>query len=132
MSNFLPANMSFAANLPNFLAVKVSLHTVYHDTHIVLYVLLSCLCKQMPRIWIDYCSFLMDQCKITRTRHAFDRALRALPLTQHRRVWPLYLKFVRGQSISETAIRVYRRYMKVCTQCCHLYSYSIMISKILV
>ena len=96
-------------------------------THIHTHVLLlSYMCKQMPRIWIDYCSFLMDQCKITRTRHAFDRALRALPLTQHRRLWPLYLKFVRSQNISETAIRVYRRYMKVCTQYCHSYSYSIM------
>ncbi|XP_065918405.1 pre-mRNA-splicing factor SYF1-like isoform X2 [Dysidea avara] len=68
---------------------------------------------KMPRIWIDYCTFLVDQNKITRTRHVFDRALRALPLTQHRRVWPLYLKFVRSHNIPETAIRVYRRYMKL-------------------
>jgi len=80
----------------------------------------------MPRIWIDYCQFLVDQCKVTRSRHTFDRALRALPITQHRRIWPIYLKFVRKYHIPETAVRVYRRYLKVgvdilyylCTEFC--------------
>jgi len=67
----------------------------------------------MPRIWLDYCQFLMDQCRITRTRHVFDRALRALPITQHHRVWPLYLKFLKMHDIPETAVRVFRRYLKV-------------------
>ncbi|XP_078356563.1 pre-mRNA-splicing factor SYF1-like, partial [Oculina patagonica] len=68
---------------------------------------------KMPRIWIDYCQFLVDQCKVTRTRRTFDRALRALPITQHTRIWPLYLKFVRKYHIPETAVRVYRRYLKL-------------------
>lgn len=67
----------------------------------------------MPRIWLDYCQFLMDQCRITRTRRTFDRALRALPITQHHRIWPLYLRFVRLYPLPETAVRVYRRYLKV-------------------
>ncbi|XP_064395800.1 pre-mRNA-splicing factor SYF1-like [Halichondria panicea] len=68
---------------------------------------------KMPRIWLEYCQFLMEQCKITRTRRTFDRALRALPLTQHKRVWPLYLKFVRSHDIQEMAVRVYRRFLKL-------------------
>lgn len=68
---------------------------------------------KMPRIWMDYCTFLTDQCKITRTRKVFDRALRALPVTQHYRIWPLYLKFVKKHNISETAVRVFRRYLKL-------------------
>ncbi|XP_068130687.1 pre-mRNA-splicing factor SYF1 [Hyperolius riggenbachi] len=68
---------------------------------------------KMPRIWLDYCQFLMDQCKITRTRRTFDRALRALPITQHHRIWPLYLRFVRLHTLPETAVRVYRRYLKL-------------------
>nr|XP_033771915.1 pre-mRNA-splicing factor SYF1 isoform X2 [Geotrypetes seraphini] len=68
---------------------------------------------KMPRIWLDYCRFLMDQCKITRSRRTFDRALRALPITQHHRIWPLYLKFVRLYPLPETAVRVYRRYLKL-------------------
>lgn len=67
----------------------------------------------MPRIWLDYCQFLVSQCKITRSRQTFDRALRALPVTQHPRIWPLYLRFVRNLPLPETAIRVYRRYLKV-------------------
>ena len=67
----------------------------------------------MPRIWLDYCEFLMSQGLITRTRRTFDRALRALPITQHPRIWPLYIKFVRMYDLKETAVRVYRRYLKV-------------------
>ena len=76
-----------------------------------------CCCNynQMPRIWIDYVQFLMDQGKITRTRRTFDRALRALPITQHNRIWPIYLKFVRLYDLPETAVRVYRRHLKVMT-----------------
>ena len=69
---------------------------------------------QMPRIWLDYCQFLIDQGKITRTRRVFDRSIRALPITQHNRIWPLYIKFVTSYTeISETAMRVYKRYLKV-------------------
>lgn len=71
---------------------------------------------KMPRIWLDYCEFLMMQCQTTRTRHVFDRALRALPITQHHRIWPLYLKFVCERNIPETAVRVYRRYLKLCPE----------------
>ncbi|XP_059588408.1 pre-mRNA-splicing factor SYF1 isoform X2 [Alligator mississippiensis] len=68
---------------------------------------------KMPRIWLDYCQFLTEQCRVTRTRRTFDRALRALPITQHHRIWPLYLAFVRRHPLPETAVRVYRRYLKL-------------------
>ncbi|CAI2186189.1 3390_t:CDS:10, partial [Funneliformis geosporum] len=66
----------------------------------------------MPRIWLDYCSFLMNQCRITKSRRTFDRALKALPITQHPRIWELYLKFAKSVG-GETAIRLYRRYLKL-------------------
>lgn len=62
---------------------------------------------------MDYCSFMTSQCKISRSRHIYDRALRALPITQHHRIWPLYLGFLKKFSIPETAVRVYRRYLKL-------------------
>lgn len=68
---------------------------------------------KMPRIWMDYCKFLTSQCIITRTRQVFDRALRSLPITQHHRIWPLYLGFVQIHDIPETAVRVFRRYLKL-------------------
>jgi pre-mRNA-splicing factor SYF1 len=68
----------------------------------------------MPRIWLDYCHFLMDQCLVARARRTFNRALRALPVTQHHRIWQLYLKFVQSPHVpEEVAVRVYRRYLKV-------------------
>lgn len=69
--------------------------------------------NKMPRIWMDYCSFVVSQCKITRSRHVLDRALRSLPITQHNRIWPIYLEFLRRFNIPETAVRVYRRYLKL-------------------
>ncbi|XP_014203459.1 pre-mRNA-splicing factor SYF1 [Copidosoma floridanum] len=68
---------------------------------------------KMPRIWMDYCALMTDQGYVTRTRHVFDRALRALPITQHHRVWPLYIEFVKQHEVHETAVRVFRRYLKL-------------------
>lgn len=68
---------------------------------------------KMPRIWIEYCKFLMSQCELTKIRRTFDRALQALPVTQHNRIWPLYLKYIKSYNIPETATRVYRRYLKL-------------------
>ncbi|VDO08403.1 unnamed protein product [Rodentolepis nana] len=69
---------------------------------------------KMPRIWTDYLQFLMFQGYVTLARRTFDRALKALPITQHERVWRLYLKFAdkNGAEINETCSRIYRRYIK--------------------
>lgn len=68
---------------------------------------------KMPRIWMDYCTLMTEQCYITRARRVLDRALRALPITQHQRIWPLYVEFVKKHNVHETAVRVFRRYLKV-------------------
>ncbi|SAL94888.1 hypothetical protein [Absidia glauca] len=70
------------------------------------------LLNKMPRIWLDYLQFLTTQPMITQTRRTFDRALRALPVTQHTRIWDLYLEFSQAAG-PETAIRVLRRYLKL-------------------
>lgn len=68
---------------------------------------------KMPRIWIMYLLTLTDQKLLTRTRHTFDRALCALPVTQHDRIWEPYLVFVSQRGVPiETSLRVYRRYLK--------------------
>ncbi|KAK9465452.1 hypothetical protein V1512DRAFT_277445 [Lipomyces arxii] len=67
--------------------------------------------SQMPRIWSDYLHFLMEQCRITQTRRTFDRALRALPITQHERIWPLYLDFAKSVK-GPTAVKIYKRYLQ--------------------
>jgi len=66
----------------------------------------------MPRIWTDYLSFLLKQGLVTRIRRTFDRALRALPLTQHSRIWALYLRFANSAS-GETVLIIWKRNIKV-------------------
>ncbi|KAF0699972.1 Aste57867_9489 [Aphanomyces stellatus] len=66
---------------------------------------------KMPRIWLQYLHLLEHLCLGTDTRRVYDRALRALPITQHKRVWTAYLAFVHAQGVPSTAIRVYRRYL---------------------
>ncbi|KFH42325.1 Pre-mRNA-splicing factor-like protein [Hapsidospora chrysogenum ATCC 11550] len=70
------------------------------------------LLNKMPRIWEMYLKFLMKQPLVTLTRRTFDRALRALPITQHNRIWALYRPFADSAS-GESAIRIWRRYMQV-------------------
>ncbi|KAJ2031463.1 pre-mRNA-splicing factor syf1 [Coemansia sp. S610] len=65
---------------------------------------------KMPRIWLMYTDHLSQMADVTMARRGFDRALRALPVTQHRLVWPRYLRFARrvGGIVTE---RVYSRYL---------------------
>ncbi len=70
------------------------------------------LLNKMPRIWEMYLSFLMQQPRVTLVRRAFDQALRALPITQHNRIWALYRPFANAAS-GETAIRIWHRYMQI-------------------
>ncbi|KAG5246888.1 hypothetical protein OIU76_029124 [Salix suchowensis] len=67
---------------------------------------------KMPRIWVMYLQSLIRQKLVTKTRRVFDRALCALPVTQHDRIWELYLSFVSQEGFPiETSLRVYRRYL---------------------
>lgn len=68
--------------------------------------------SKMPRIWLDYTAFLSSQGYVTRTREAFDRALQALPISQHDLVWPQFLKFARKEGVPvRTRAGIYRRYV---------------------
>lgn len=66
---------------------------------------------KMPTIWVMALTFLSKQPLITYTRHMFDRALQALPVTQHDRIWPLYITWIKHIDVPETAVRVYRRFL---------------------
>ncbi|EGD90111.2 pre-mRNA-splicing factor syf1 [Trichophyton rubrum MR1459] len=66
----------------------------------------------MPRIWEMYLTFLLEQPLITQTRRTFDRALRALPITQHNRLWKIYKSFAISAS-GDTAVKVWNRYMQI-------------------
>ncbi|KAI9713600.1 MAG: pre-mRNA-splicing factor syf1 [Bogoriella megaspora] len=70
------------------------------------------LLNKMPKIWEMYLKFLMYQPLVTHTRRTFDRALRALPLTQHNRIWVLYKPFALSAG-GQTAFVIFRRYMQI-------------------
>lgn len=70
------------------------------------------LLNKMPKIWEMYLSFLLLQPLVTLTRRTFDRALRALPITQHNRIWALYRPFANSAS-GQTAVKIWRRYMQI-------------------
>ncbi|KAI8977672.1 pre-mRNA splicing factor syf-1 [Mycotypha africana] len=86
-------------------------HKQQYNNLIALYEHALILLNKMPRIWLDYLSLLTKTPYITKTRHSFDNALRALPVTQHQRIWEVYLQFAKAAG-GETAIRIYRRYLK--------------------
>ena len=61
---------------------------------------------KMPRIWTQYLELLVQRRKVTRARRTFDRALQALPITQHDRVWVLYLVRLTRPPLAEPGCRV--------------------------
>ena len=62
-------------------------------------------------IRIAYGETMIRLKKGTVARKCFDRALQALPLTQHSRIWDLYIQWAKSFGVEETAVRVYRRYL---------------------
>lgn len=51
---------------------------------------------RMPRIWLDYLEFLIKKQRFKEVRLVFDRALQALPITQHPRLWDfIFSKLIR-------------------------------------
>ena len=46
---------------------------------------------KMPKIWELYLNFLVEQQDVTSVRQTCNRALASLPVTQHDRVWTIYL-----------------------------------------
>ena len=69
--------------------------------------------NKMPRLWIMFLEWLRTRKGVQEGRKWHDRALRALPVTQHHRIWKLYIEFARGCGVAETAVRVFRRYIKI-------------------
>jgi len=60
-----------------------------------------------------YLQHLIAQKFITRTRRCFDRCLQSLPITQHERIWKLYMPFARDCGVQLTGVRVFRRYLQI-------------------
>ncbi|ODQ58199.1 hypothetical protein WICANDRAFT_34359 [Wickerhamomyces anomalus NRRL Y-366-8] len=68
------------------------------------------LLNKMPMLWVKYLQFLLLQEDVTFIRRKFTEALRMLPVTQHQKIWPLYLEF--ADSVGGlTGSKIYLKYL---------------------
>jgi len=65
----------------------------------------------MPVIWLKYIRFLIRQKFITKTRHTFDNALRALPATQHELIWRSYADWAKSIDCVDVSKHILERYV---------------------
>ncbi|KAL3522152.1 hypothetical protein ACH5RR_014986 [Cinchona calisaya] len=101
---YLREKLELVRNLPITHSQYQSLNNTFERALVTMH--------KMPRIWIMYLESLTNQKLVTKTRRTFDRALCALPVTQHDRIWDPYLVFVGQKGVPiETSLRVYRRYL---------------------
>ena len=53
---------------------------------------------KMPKIWIDFIQFMFEQNLITKTKTIFNKALQAIPITQHKKLWDIYIPYIESLS----------------------------------
>ena len=67
----------------------------------------------MPIIWIDYIQFMIEQNSIINTKKIFNIALQVIPITQHKRLWDIYIPWVESLvGCHKTKIEIFKRYIK--------------------
>ena len=68
---------------------------------------------KMPIIWIDYIQFMIEQNSIINTKKIFNIALQVIPITQHKRLWDIYIPWVESLvGCHKTKIEIFKRYIK--------------------
>ena len=68
---------------------------------------------KMPMIWVNYIQFLMEQNLVTKTRLIVNKSLQMLPVTQHKKIWDIYIPWVESLSgCHKSKIEIFRRYLK--------------------
>ena len=63
------------------------------------------------QIRLAYLNLLVNLKLGTYTRKAFDRALQSLPITQHEKIWELYITWVKSFTVEESVVKIFRRYI---------------------
>ena len=68
---------------------------------------------KMPIIWIDYIQFMIEQNSITKTKIIFNKALRVIPITQHKKLWDIYIPWIESlPGCYKSKIEIFNRYIK--------------------
>lgn len=68
--------------------------------------------NKMPRIWLMYIEFLIRNRAFVSIRRAIDGALRALPVTQHGRIWDLVINEYIGSSEFQVPMKTCKRLLE--------------------
>ncbi|KAL0227480.1 hypothetical protein RCL1_003624 [Eukaryota sp. TZLM3-RCL] len=69
--------------------------------------------SKMPSFWELILKHAPKSRRITQVRRLFDRALQSLPLTQHYRIWPLFLDFCRLDHVPhQTSAKIIHRFLR--------------------
>lgn len=92
-----------------------SLHKMWERSLVTLH--------KFPRVWIEYLEWAHEQETSlssidhpTQLRHLCNRALEAIPVTQHDKIWPVILKYYQSTTTTwipkETKLSLLRRYIQ--------------------
>jgi pre-mRNA-splicing factor SYF1 len=99
------AYIQYRSALSQSMAQKASREGV-----LALFLRALCFLHRMPGMWEAYLNYLIKSQKFSLLRKAFNTALRALPKTQHERIWKLILPLNPPKAL---AIALHRRYLQV-------------------
>jgi pre-mRNA-splicing factor SYF1 len=73
---------------------------------------------KFPRVWMEYLEYAHEKSSMdpTQLRHLANRALEAIPVTQHDKIWPVLLKYYQSTDTNwipkETKLSLLRRYIQ--------------------
>jgi len=101
---YLDMRIELVENL-NPIEYKLEFVKVNNEFEKALYLL-----NKLPMLWVKYLQFLNLQDDVTLIRRKFTEALRVLPVTQHEKIWPLYLNFA-DEVGGITGSKIYLKYL---------------------
>jgi pre-mRNA-splicing factor SYF1 len=73
---------------------------------------------KFPKVWVEYLEYAHENSSMdpTQLRHLANRALEAIPVTQHEKIWPVLLKYYQSTDTTwipkETKLSLLRRYIQ--------------------
>ena len=69
--------------------------------------------NKFPRVWVMFAEFTESLGLLGKTEEILNRGLLSLPISQHEKVWPFYMKFAEKHLSNEELEKVGRRYSVV-------------------
>ena len=62
---------------------------------------------------LDITDMMPEGIKANKTKTIFNKALQAIPITQHKKLWDIYIPYIESLSnCHQTKIEIFKRYIK--------------------